>query len=97
MPATTVHRAPNGQVSLDAPHAEKEETVRLPALWKRAVKEGSKMRKRGCPAQSGMGPHTWGTLLMCQAFIYVVSLNLCSNPTRQRAPSLFTDGETEAY
>lgn len=55
------------------------------------------MRKRGCPAQSGMGPHTWATLLMCQAFIYVVSLNLCSNPTRQRAPSLFTDGETEAY
>lgn len=56
--ATMVHRVPiDGQVSSDAPHAEKEETVRLPALWKQAVKEGSKMRKRGCPAQSGIGLH----------------------------------------
>ena len=58
MLATMVHRVPtDGQVSSDAPHAEEEETVRLPALWKQAVKEGSKMRKRGCPAQSGMGLH----------------------------------------
>lgn len=94
MPATTVHRAPNGQVSLDVPHVEKEETVRLPVLWKRA--EGRVNEEEGYPLHWN-GPHTWGTLLMCQAFIYVVSLNLCSNPTRQRAPSPVTGGETEFY
>lgn len=45
--------------------------------------------------RSGTETNMQGTLIMCQAFVYVVSLNLRSNPIRQRTPSLFTDEETE--